>query len=384
MMAEFWLISVPGNPEPDDSWGEIADRTSHLSHSTKFAIPELKVGTLDTLVGLSDQLQKLDPFVENVVRKMAQYMADILGDEVKERLAENLLVGPNKLPMENFLTRFTWDGAKFPLRQPLLNIVEGVSKLVSQIDGDLKQKSQAYNQLRQNLQAIERKETGNLMTRSLVDVVRKEHFVLNSEYLITLLVVVPKVMYKEWSAVYEKLTDMIVPRSSVLVHEDVEYGLYSVTMFHKVVEEFKAKSRENKFIVRDFTYDPKAIAQERHEKSKLEMQLKKQFGPLMNWLKVNFSQAFSAWIHLKALQVFTESVLRYSLPVNFQAVVMKPNKKAHKRLTETLNQLYGHLDSRFIESEAEQIDMPGLAGLGQQDYHPYVFFKVNLNLLERS
>lgn len=82
---------------------------------------------------------------------------------------------------------------------------------------------------------------------------------------------------------------------------------------------------------------------------------------------------------------------------------MKPNKKAQKRLTETLNQLYGHLDSRFIESEAEvgcstdagitlisdlctlqQINMPGLAGLGQQDYHPYVFFKVNLNLLDKA
>ena len=60
---------------------------------------------------------------------MAQYMADILGDEVKERLAENLLVGPSKLPMENFLTRFTWDGAKFPLRQPLPNIVDGISKV---------------------------------------------------------------------------------------------------------------------------------------------------------------------------------------------------------------------------------------------------------------
>lgn len=34
-------------------------------------------------------------------------------------------------------------------------------------------------------------------------------------------------------------------------------------------------------------------------------------GPLMNWLKVNFSQVFSAWVHLKALRVFTESVLRY-------------------------------------------------------------------------
>ncbi|CAI8026272.1 V-type proton ATPase subunit C [Geodia barretti] len=356
-MEEFWLISAPGEPTPKKMWEHIREKTKELSASHKFGLPEMQ---------------------------MAQYMADILGDEVKERLAENLLVGPNKLPMENFLTRFTWDGAKFPLRQPLLNIVEG---LVSQIDGDLKQKSQAYNQLRQNLQAIERKETGNLMTRSLVDVVRKEHFVLNSEYLITLLVVVPKVMYKEWSAVYEKLTDMIVPRSSVLVHEDAEYGLYSVTMFHKSGSTHPGAVLcflQHRFIVRDFTYDPKAIAQERHEKSKLEMQLKKQFGPLMNWLKVNFSQAFSAWIHLKALRVFTESVLRYSLPVNFQAVVMKPNKKAQKKLTETLNQLYGHLDSRFIESEAEQIDMPGLAGLGQQDYHPYVFFKVNLNLLEKS
>ena len=32
-----------------------------------------------------------------------------------------------------------------------------------------------------------------------------------------------------------------------------------------------------RFIVRDFTYNPKAIEQERREKSKLEMQLKKQF-----------------------------------------------------------------------------------------------------------
>ena len=29
-----------------------------------------------------------------------------------------------------------------------------------------------------------------------------------------------------------------------------------------------------------------------------------------------------------------------------------------------------------------QVDMPGLT-FGQQDYHPYVFFKLNLNLLEK-
>lgn len=33
---------------------------------------------------------------------------------------------------------------------------------------------------------------GNLLTRTLADIVHKDDFVLNSEYLITLVVVVPK------------------------------------------------------------------------------------------------------------------------------------------------------------------------------------------------
>jgi V-type H+-transporting ATPase subunit C len=68
-------------------------------------------------------------------------------------------------------------------------------------------------------------------------------------------------------------------------------------------------------------------------------------GPLVRWIKVNFSEAFTAWIHVKALRVFVESVLRYGLPVNFQAVLMHPNKKSMKRLREVLNQMYAHLDS---------------------------------------
>ena len=36
----------------------------------------------------------------SVVRKMAQYMSDILEPEDREKLHENLLVGASKLPME--------------------------------------------------------------------------------------------------------------------------------------------------------------------------------------------------------------------------------------------------------------------------------------------
>ena len=53
---------------------------------------------------------------------------------------------------------------------------------------------------------------------------------------------------------------MIVPRSSQMITQDSEYGLFTVTLFKKVIEEFKLHAREKKFIVRDFTYNEEELA----------------------------------------------------------------------------------------------------------------------------
>ena len=53
----------------------------------------------------------------------------------------------------------------------------------------------------------------------MADLVKKEHFVLDSEYLVTMLVVVPLASINDWNNRYEKLTDMIVPRSSQLIYQ---------------------------------------------------------------------------------------------------------------------------------------------------------------------
>ncbi len=84
---------------------------------------------------------------------------------------------------------------------------------MGQIENDLKGKSQAYNQLKSSLQSMEKKQTGSLLTRNLGDLVKPEHFVLNSEYLTTLVVVVPLSMLNDWHAKYETLTEKVVPRS---------------------------------------------------------------------------------------------------------------------------------------------------------------------------
>ena len=47
-MAEYWLVSVPGDPTPKQSWEFMNEKTNSISSNCKFNIPDLKVLTLDT------------------------------------------------------------------------------------------------------------------------------------------------------------------------------------------------------------------------------------------------------------------------------------------------------------------------------------------------
>ena len=70
---------------------------------------------------------------------------------------------------------------------------------------------------------------------------------------------VPKLLSNEWINSYETLTQMVVPRSSIVIAQDDEYILYNVTLFRRVSEEFTLKAREKKFIVRDFVWDAEQL-----------------------------------------------------------------------------------------------------------------------------
>lgn len=56
----------------------------------------MQVGTLDQLVGLSDDLGKLDGFVEQVTRKVAGYLGEVLEDQ-RDKLQENLMANNSML-----------------------------------------------------------------------------------------------------------------------------------------------------------------------------------------------------------------------------------------------------------------------------------------------
>ncbi|XP_075169754.1 V-type proton ATPase subunit Vha44 isoform X1 [Haematobia irritans] len=102
-MSEYWLISAPGDKtcqQTFDTMNNLTSKQNNLCNNFKFHIPDLKVGTLDQLVGLSDDLGKLDTYVEQITRKVAAYLGEVLEDQ-RDKLHENLLANNSPGPPDD-------------------------------------------------------------------------------------------------------------------------------------------------------------------------------------------------------------------------------------------------------------------------------------------
>jgi len=380
MEKEYLLISAPKTRE--DTFNTLNKKTANdndFSSNWKFAVPDLKVGTLDSLMSLSDELNKYDQYIELATRKIANQLFDVLdtGEEGKKKEKssdlptnpiDNLTVNNNNI--DTYLQYFRWDEAKYPTSHSLKALTELIHVQVVKLEEELKTKTSEYNNINHALNADERKAAGNLMTKDLTDIVKQEH-IIETDYMESLFVAVPKYSVKQFQTSYEKLTDFVLPRSAIVIIEDNEFVLYRVVLFKRVIEDFKNIAREKKFFVRDFKFDPNRSS--KNDRKKLEAEKDKLKKNLIRWCKTNFSEAFVAWIHLKAIRVFVESVLRYGLPTNFQAMLILPNKGRTRHLRKELQNLYGHLSSKNVFGKEEEEDEHA------EKFFPYVSLEINLD-----
>jgi V-type H+-transporting ATPase subunit C len=250
MATRYWIVSLPvQSPGATASslWSRLQDSVSRHSFDTplyRFNVPDLRVGTLDSLLALSDDLVKSNVFVEGVSHKIRRQIEDL------ERAGgvESGALTVDGVPVDTYLTRFVWDEGKYPTMSPLKETVGSIQMQVAKIEDDMKVRAAEYNNVRSQLSAINRKQSGSLAVRDLSNLVKPEDMVA-SEHLVTLLAIVPKYSQKDWLGSYESLDTFVVPRSSKKLYEDNEYALYTVTLFAKVVDNFKVRAREKGFQV---------------------------------------------------------------------------------------------------------------------------------------
>jgi V-type H+-transporting ATPase subunit C len=396
MSTNYFLISVPSKKESaKKTIGDLEGRIRKVDRDTtlsEFDVPfqELKVGNIDALIYLSDALKKTCVTVESTIRKVCQLYLDLqTTDEEKnpDKKPDNK-TGEKKsreievkgVKPEDALTKFKWEDARYPKRKPLSELCNAIKGSIAEIEKELREKSLEYNTICQKLAQMSANESGNLMTRDINTIIKEynkdkiapQQFkpvesllpqdtiqMLNDfnassstklqPFLTTLYVVVPKNDQKFWRTNYEGLLDesnekkvedevqpqvphFLVPRSSVLLAQDNDSCLNSVVVFTKDIEEFKAACRSRRYTVR--RNDPSTVINEEEKQSLKKAQDKKK-KLLVRWALNSFGDAFNGWLHLKCIQCFVESILRYGLPPECVAMLISPKKGGEKKTCQT-------------------------------------------------
>lgn len=383
---DFVLLSLPVKTKPATSPSSSAD--SWLQENliggrafvSDFEVPEFKIGSLDSLIVESEELAKHDTQIGASIAKIVEILGGL--SEAGTNAYKTLPI--NKVPVPEYLENFHWQTRKFKLDKSINELMKIVSDEAAQLDADVRATYANYNNAKTNLAAAERKKTGDLSVRSLHDIVKPEDFILNSEYLTTILVAVPKSLKSEFEKSYETLAKNVVPGSAGVLAQDAEYILYNVHLFKKSVQDFSAKAREKKYIPREFNYSEELIDQlkkEHDSAASLEQSLRVQ---LVRLAKTAYADCFINWFHIKALRLYVESVLRYGLPPHFNTkVIAVPPKNLSKCKAELID-AFGFLSGNAFTKDKQgkivkqDTSLHQYAQLVDTEYEPFVIYVINL------
>jgi V-type H+-transporting ATPase subunit C len=301
-----------------------------------FEIPDsFKIGSLDSLVTLSDDLTKLDTQIESVIRKVErQYMElDTANPLQLEKKNSNETIKPSE-----FVNNFQWSTGSFPISKSLQELTMSMSEKLSTLDDEVKIKTAKFIESRNELNGILKKEAGNLLTKELAEVltepVAKESDFHNSEFMKTVLIIVPKRDIRKFLTTYEELDDGVVPRSALQfeVQDKDDLTLWRIVVKRTNIESFTTAAKHNKWSVRDFEWKRNFAEESKNDRDTLEHAVTYNRGMLHRTCVTAYTELFVNLTHLKALRVFVEAVLRFSLPPNFFSCIVYPEPGREKRL----------------------------------------------------
>ena len=382
---EYTIVSLPykasGEQQRTAQFQLLQQQLGPLGPAARlFLIPNLKVGTLDSLLEASDELAKLDPQLEGTCFKLAGVLEDVSGSSRSAVTMLSVSAQSHDLSAEYYLKDFTWNAAQYDTKESILHLLQKLAHVVSGAEDRTRGLLTEYMEAKNRVTQAGRRNQGSLAVKPIADDVRKwcqaQHLAepVNSEFLTTLFIAVPKSEQQDWTSHYAAFHEFVVPRSSSVVAQDSEFVLNSLVCFKKIAEDVKMACRKKKYNVRELEASDDLSAA---ELDALQNKLKVDKDKLTVLLKQQFTLCFVAWLHAKAIRVFVESMLRYGLPPRFVPVMLAVDEKKSDEIRSKLRQLYSDFGSKYQADGEGMIAEPGAL---QHDL-PFVALKVS-NILK--
>lgn len=336
-MNELWLTTIPIKNESPDTVYERLKEPVELGRSQarihRIVIPDLVVGTLDTLMILAEDLVKFSNQVEQVLRKIERQYIEITGILIHIDIdiidfSKYILLGTSKVPslsvnnktVEEFLRKFEWDFARYQHQnRPLIEIISQIQASTAKADDELKKLASTYNEKQLSCSTLQRRKTINMSLSEFEDFLTTEEVarleLIDSDSLLTVTVAVPVAIDDDFLRKYMTLGNdiaslgsidfegngitpgadnhvfgqagrdsrnsikgtPIIPNSAKKIKVLGEFSLYTMNIlrghyeagsfnqdgnftngvFHDYVKPLIHCFKENRFILREFSFDPK-------------------------------------------------------------------------------------------------------------------------------
>jgi V-type H+-transporting ATPase subunit C len=381
----YWIVSTGcarQSSAKEALFANLKNRTRDLCEGgelpMKFDVPDgesaLKFGSFDDLIRLTDDMAKYDSQVEGIARRIERMYLEVEPAKASDPIREFKVLSQTKtLAFDKYLREWKWDDAKYPKMRGLTNNLTLLLSVANKLDEEARNKSAQYNELNAAKNATTKKETGTLLSRDLVDVLTPEivhdgDFVY-SQHVTTLVIIVPLVNVENFLKAYERYSENVVPGSAkqfTAVKEDDGTQIWRVLMFRGAVEAFQRKVREERVgTCRVFEYSPQAYDQVKSKREELKKECERQEKMMKGFCKASLSDVMIAWVHIKAMRVFVESVLRFGVPPSFASFIIQPKQGQSTPIRKALADVLGKGTPDTMAN--------GDAGPeGDEDYYPYV------------
>jgi len=341
----------------------------------------LQFGSFDQLIKLTDDLAKSDSQVDSLLHRLERQFLEI--DETAEFKVKQLRAERSII---DYLKAWQWDEAKYPRNRSIADTLVFLTSVVAKLDDESRNRTSQYNEYKVQKNNLARKDNVSLHSRELIDVFTHDVVTMQggsdddfiySEYLTTVVVIVPKNSERDFLKSYEFIRDVdgneikegVVPMSAKKFtgpnFEDSESALWRVVVFKKAVELFKTSCKEQRVIPRDFEYSIQSCKRLAEQRAKVNQLVDSTFQNLRILYKAAWSDVFIAWMHIKAMRIFVESVLRFGMPPSFASFICATKNGATAGLRKDLGTILGK------ESGSQQVKLAA-AGEDDEEYFSYV------------
>jgi V-type H+-transporting ATPase subunit C len=360
---EFWIVAAGNASDSQDA------KMKSSFGASKFAIDDKKAmnsGSFDNLVTLTDDLAKADNQLDSIVHRIERQYTEV------DPAGQFVVKGQGReLAFDDYIKDWQWDETKYPKDRLLIDNMKFLTSTVTKLDEEVRTKMAQFNDYRTQKGNIAKKDaTTSLPTRDLVDLVipsaeNNERFVY-TEHLTTVCVILSRAAEPDFLKSYESFGEHVIPMSALkFTGMDDKDGnsLWRVVMMKSQVDGFKKACREHRFVPRDFEYSAEGYKKLLLQRSELEEQTSQALARSKDICRAAWGDAMSAWIHIKAMRIFVESVLRFGQGTPFSAFVFSPKNPVKARVT---------LTDIFSTDVLAAKAMTDAAAEDGEEYFPYV------------